>query len=332
MGIRGLTSLISKRAPGAIQKVPDDDLVGKKFAIDSSILMYKFSHASKSHENAHTIGFLNRITSLLHGGILPVFVFDGVPPDEKLSTLKKRKEDKRKLYVKVEALEALLPTLTLESEIDECTRSIAHYRNQIVKVTEEQKADVAELLRVLGIPVVYSPGEAEQTCAFMQRSGIVDYCVTDDSDAFPFGALKVIKLTKLKLKKGGVDVFSLDAVLEGTGLSYASFVDMCILSGCDFCDTVPRIGPVSAFKLIAKHKSIEEAAKQNDALRAPSFRFSKARDIFKAGHQEVGSTALLELDKEGLRNFLRDKGFQSRDIQKWLNKADASRAEYHARN
>lgn len=329
MGVRGLTNLIHKKAPGAKIYVPDTDMVGSKYAIDSSILLYKFSHASKTYEHSHTTGFMNKVVSFLGGGILPVFVFDGQPPDEKMHTLNKRKEDKRKLYTKVEALEEQLPKLVHKDEIEACRKSIEHYRNQIVKVTEVQKSSVLELLGILGIPVVESPGEAEQTCTYLQRTGLCDYCVTDDSDAFPFGGNRVIRLSKLAPKTDHVEVFCLDKILTLLGLSYSSFVDMCILSGCDFCGTIPRVGPVSAFKYMAKYGTIEEFLKAGVVKDPENFEYTKARKIFMADHVPIDVPLKLSpMKSKSLGTFLRGKNFQQREILKWTTKLENARQTY----
>ena len=35
------------------------------------------------------------------------------------------------------------------------------------------------------------------------------------------------------------------------------FIDFCILSGCDYLPTIPKLGPATALKLIKIHKNIE---------------------------------------------------------------------------
>jgi len=49
------------------------------------------------------------------------------------------------------------------------------------------------LLELLGVPVLKAKGEAEALCAQLNREGLVDACITSDSDAFLFGANCVIK-------------------------------------------------------------------------------------------------------------------------------------------
>lgn len=50
-----------------------------------------------------------------------------------------------------------------------------------------------ELLKHLGMPVLRATGEAEALCAQLNSEGLVDACITADSDAFLFGAKCVIK-------------------------------------------------------------------------------------------------------------------------------------------
>ena len=43
-------------------------------------------------------------------------------------------------------------------------------------------------MRLQGLWVVQAPGEAEATCAALNRGGFVDACATNDSDVLLFGA------------------------------------------------------------------------------------------------------------------------------------------------
>jgi flap endonuclease-1 len=45
--------------------------------------------------------------------------------------------------------------------------------------------------------------------------------------------------------------------LEGLQLSHDEFVDLCILLGCDYCDSIKGVGPKTALKLIREYKNIE---------------------------------------------------------------------------
>ena len=53
---------------------------------------------------------------------------------------------------------------------------------------ERQEAEVEAQSWLQGLWVVQAPGEAEATCAALNRGGYVDACVTNDSDVLLFGA------------------------------------------------------------------------------------------------------------------------------------------------
>lgn len=42
------------------------------------------------------------------------------------------------------------------------------------------------------------------------------------------------------------------------------FIDLCILLGCDYCESIRGIGPKRAIDLIKQHKCIEEIMKHID--------------------------------------------------------------------
>jgi flap endonuclease-1 len=46
--------------------------------------------------------------------------------------------------------------------------------------------------------------------------------------------------------------------IEGLGLTHDQFVDLCILLGCDYCDTIRGIGPKTALKLVREYGCIEK--------------------------------------------------------------------------
>ena len=117
MGIRGLNTMLKKVSPESTRDFNISEIKNSIVAIDCSILLYKFKYASKV-PNSHLIGLANRIKFYLMNSILPVFVFDGVPPEAKKSTIEKRHAAKEKLYVRLEELRDKVP------ESDEENRQI----------------------------------------------------------------------------------------------------------------------------------------------------------------------------------------------------------------
>jgi flap endonuclease-1 len=113
----------------------------------------------------------------------------------------------------------------------------------------------------MGVPVVDAPCEAEAQCAELAKAGHVWATATEDMDALTFRTPKLIrKLTMSqtsKDKKQPIIEIDCEKVLSGMGLSYEQFVDLCIMCGCDYTNTIKGIGPKNALKLIREFKNIE---------------------------------------------------------------------------
>src|SRR5258707_1017047 len=95
MGVYGLWSVLDKCA------TPCDysGLRGKRLAVDASIWMYQFSRVNASVDSKRAFivsGIFRRLAKLIHFGIKPVFVFDGLPPLIKREELRRRAEQREK--------------------------------------------------------------------------------------------------------------------------------------------------------------------------------------------------------------------------------------------
>jgi flap endonuclease-1 len=260
MGIRGLNTFIKKICPEAINNNNIDKYIGKKFGIDASILLYKYRHISNLDENltnSHIIGFLNRIKYYKSYNIIPVFVFDGVPPEQKKITLKKRQNIKKRIYEKIEILQDICASSLDEQE--EINKEIFKLSSQIINVTKNHVSDVKKLLNLLQIDYYDAPDEAEKYCVFLQKNKIIDYIVTDDTDVFTFGGINILKST-IKNNIIETDINLLKCKLE---YSDEKFIDFCILSGCDYLPYIPNLAINTVYNLFKKYNNIEDIIKLN---------------------------------------------------------------------
>jgi flap endonuclease-1 len=288
MGIKNLKKIIQKHAPNAISDKPS--LYNRKIAIDSSILLYKYRYMYQE-DNFHIQGFLYKVIELLERGVIPIFIFDGKPPDAKKNTLDKRNDTRVKMKERIEELTTLRNNINVDQKIDvyefindedeitveenEQIKEIKKLNNQIrnieknILIVKKFHSDqVIEFLEYLGIPFLQAISESEETCAYLQKKGLVDYVVTEDTDSLTFGATKVIF---------GEKMYNLDIILSDMDLTYDSFIDLCILCGCDYTTTIPKVGPVNALKLIKKHGSIDNF----DIPLPEDFDYQTSRNLFK---------------------------------------------------
>ncbi len=315
MGIRGLTSLIKKYVPESMSIHPFSYFKGSIIAIDTSILLYKFRY-SNEHPNSHINGFLNKCLCYIKNGILPVFILDGKPPPEKNSTIAKRSKQRKRIEFRISELEKSIEKFNR----DEVMKKIKKLSKQLINVTREHHIEVKELLEILGFSVVSSPGEAEVVCAFLQKDGLVDFTYSDDTDLLALGCKKVLRSNHCS---NTFVQINLDKLLKGLNLNIQEFIDLCILCGCDYCSTIPKVNYDTAYEYIKKHRNIEDVIK-NENIDIPSnFNYKEARSLFH--HKNCNILDIYEInepviDENKLTNFLVDKNYKRKYVKNYTRK------------
>ncbi|XP_063908078.1 flap endonuclease 1 [Zophobas morio] len=332
MGILGLSKLLADLAPQAIKEGEIKHYFGRKVAIDASMCLYQFLIAVRNETGqltsvdgettSHLLGTFYRTIRLIENGIKPVYVFDGKPPDLKSAELNKRQERRE------EAQKAL----DKATELGDVTE-IDRFNRRLVKVTRNHADEAKQLLTLMGVPYVEAPCEAEAQCAAMVKAGLVYATATEDMDALTFGSNILLRhLTFSEARKMPVQEIHLDKVLQGLELDQGAFVDLCILLGCDYTESIRGIGPKRAIELIKKHKSIDEVLKNIDANKYPApqeWNYEGARRLFY--DPEVMEATNIELkwndpDEEGMVKFLcGDKQFNEERVRNGVKKLLKSR-------
>lgn len=129
-----------------------------------------------------------------------------------------------------------------------------NYLRRCVDITHEMALKLIQACREINVDSVVAPYEADGQLAFLNRSKIADFVITEDSDLVLFGCTKI--LFKLDLTGSCVLVDSrklhlaMNCPLEKYTME--KFRHMCILSGCDYLDSLPGIGLAKACKFIMK--------------------------------------------------------------------------------
>lgn len=253
MGIKKMLKFLNTNYPNVIKNINDEDLNGKKIAIDISILLYQVVIAirnsgadmfnNQGEISSHILGLFNKTINLLKMNITPIYVFDGKPPKFKLDTINNRKEIKQKANDKL--------TTDGDNMNDE---DVIKYFKRTVHISKTQIDECIELLEIMGIPYIIAPEEADSQCAELVKCGIADGVLTDDMDILTFGSNKIYRnLTSYKKDKM---IIMKDVVLNELQLNYEQFVELCILFGCDYCDRLRDIKPEIIYNYFMKTKNL----------------------------------------------------------------------------
>ena len=186
---------------------------------------------------------------LIHFGVIPYIVFDGDYLPSKAATeierAKRREESKKKGLEFYRLNKPSQAHLELQKAVD---------------VSPGMALQLIDGLKKLGVQYVVAPYEADAQLAYLERQGIIQGILSEDSDLLVFGAKRL--LTKLDQYGDCIEInradFTACREISLVGWSDAEFRRMAILSGCDYLASINRMGLKSAYRLVRKYKTIEK--------------------------------------------------------------------------
>ncbi|KAJ6157799.1 hypothetical protein N7470_005391 [Penicillium chermesinum] len=200
--------------------------------------------------NRHIDYVLHRVRMLLYFGVIPYMVFDGDNLPSKAATEQDR--HKRRQESKALGLE-----LQRKGRIAEAYQEF----QKAVDVTPYMARQLIEELKKINVQYVVAPYEADPQMVYLEKHGIVQGIISEDSDLLVFGAKRL--LSKLDQHGDCIEINRADFTacrdVSLVGWSDVDFRQMCILSGCDYLANIPKMGLKTAYRSIRKHKNVERA-------------------------------------------------------------------------
>ena len=261
MGIKHLNRYLQQECSKGINKIPLNDLRGKKIAIDTSIYLYRFMG-----ENALLENFYLMISIFREYNIIPLFVFDGKPPKEKNDLLKKRKEEKTIAQKKYIELEQTLNDVS-ESEQLKLKENMEKLKKNFIKIRHTDIENVKLLIQSYGVSYIEAPGEADKLCAKLVCKNKVFACLSEDMDLFVYGCPRVLRY--MSLLKKTVVMYNMKDMLQELDINQEEFRSICIVSGTDYNignDDKSGNNLIKTLKYFKKYKKCEGGRKNNDCL------------------------------------------------------------------
>ncbi|ESZ96805.1 hypothetical protein SBOR_2806 [Sclerotinia borealis F-4128] len=254
MGINGLLPLLkSIQKPCNLKKFD-----GKTLGVDAYGWLHRgtvscaMDLAMEKPTRKYVEYCMHRVRMLLHFGVTPYLIFDGDYLPSKAATEKdreKRRKDSKRL-----GQELLNAGKTSQAYLE---------FQKAVDVTPEMARHVIDELKEMGVQYIVAPYEADAQMVYLERKGIIDGILSEDSDLLVFGAKCL--LTKLDQFGNCIEINKADfcACKDAnlTGWSDVEFRRMAILSGCDYLASMSRMGLKTAYRLVRKHKTIENIVK-----------------------------------------------------------------------
>jgi len=225
MGIQGLAQLLEEHAPDCVEEVDISSLFGQKIALDANqAVMAAVEDEKEGAEPLSSASHAQRVfqytAKFLKEGIKPVFVFDG--------------------------------------EI----KSNPGSSNQ--QATAETLEYCKLLLDLMGVPVVNAPCEASAQAAALVKVGLVNAASSGSSisngsmdSLLAFQAPVVLQNLNPTTTTTAVKKVHFQTAMQLLDLSPDQFVDLCILLGCDYCETIPGMDANIALQWIRDYICME---------------------------------------------------------------------------
>jgi flap endonuclease-1 len=256
----------------AVEKSSLQKLPGKSVALDAYNILYQFIATIRGPDGrplmdrrgritSHLSGLFFRTVNFLEEGLLPVYVFDGRPPELKRKTIERRRE------LRMEALEEYEKALAAKDF--EAARRYAQRAASLEAYMVESSAD---LLKAMGVPYVMAPAEGEAQAAYMASRGSVYASGSQDMDSLLFGSprlvrnLSIVGRRKLPRRNEYVEVepeiIHLQKLLESLEITREQLVDIGLLVGTDYSPQVKGVGPKTALKIVKEYGSLEKAVEK----------------------------------------------------------------------
>jgi flap endonuclease-1 len=255
MGIQHLNRYMKEKcnaATGAIRHISFNDLRGKKIAVDTSIYMYKFSAEGALIDNMYQMIALFRIN-----GIIPYFVFDGKPPQQKYELLKIRKEEKIVAEEKFKQLNIKLADITDYEEKREINGELDSLRRKFVKLSMADTDNVKKLMDLCGVSYGVADGEADKLCAKLVLTKTVYACLSEDMDLFVYGCPRVLRY--ISLLKSSFVMYDFKKILECLQINMEDFRKICVISGTDYNYTATKSKNINLYKTITHYEKFIES-------------------------------------------------------------------------
>jgi len=282
MGIKGLYTYLR----GYRKNIEPFQVSPKRIGVDALSLLYKYKGDTKE--------ILSLLKGLHEAGHKILLVFDGKPPPEKGPEIQTRKDLKMGAAGQAMLIQDFLNT-TDATSLDIKARkfleqSLSRCTTQSWYVTRDMRRAFQDNLWDAGVPYVKSISEADDVLVDLYKGGKLDVILSTDMDYLAAGVECLWTPSKL----GQFEEILLSQLMQGEGVDYEQFVDVCILCRNVTCE--------QAFTWMRHYKSMD-AIMDSSLKGMHRLEYSLDMERMKFSHKEAYSRIRPD-HLERVRNFL----------------------------
>ena len=304
MGIEGFNPFIKKKCPEAFINLPYSFFRGKRIAWDSDNIfrklmsrahkeiVYKTDVCSQELDRDEIVKqwikhCKNEIMKWLNFGVTTIFIFDGQYIDAKSETQQKRRKIKQKQKQDAEEYKAYVESIDPLERTPDMLKEMRKRMAYISTIKPEEKDLLIGILEAAGFPVLTATFEGEKLAAMLCIEGRVEGVYSRDTDIMAMGCpLKITEDAGYAFNPNSgkteqiLSCSVFNPILSALNMSYESFLDLCIMAGCDFNKNIKGCAMTTAYKILSKCGRIEHLPDKY-ATQREILNHHMCRDIFK---------------------------------------------------
>lgn len=346
MGIKGLNKIINQYATSSVSYLNISEFCGSKIAIDSELLLHKFKSIDSENSHIfgflnNIFWYLkNGIIPVYVFDGSP----NNAKQTNVIAKRSNYKEQLYQRVGEIEnQIEEHLENThislgdALSPEFNSLYDKLSKLQKKMscMSVTKKHRNECKYLLKLLGIPYITANEDAEALCVVLHRKNLVDCIYTEDTDIIPYyiasmvndncDQLKPIRILRTTnysknpfyLRENiydfngynrydTINVIDINKIVTQLKMCKETIIDMCIVSGCDFCPCVPKISHDKIYNLMKKHETIENFTRGSGVYVPIDFKYKDARDIFYKNYDQcdIKEIVIGEIDAVRLREYL----------------------------
>lgn len=229
MGIKYLNKyLLTNCSRKSINNTSLKDLYGKTIVVDTFIYLYKYMADGGGELLPKNIEKL--ILTFKKYNIIPIFIFDGKPPQEKRILLEQRRVKKEEAKLKYDTI--LQKIEENEGNSLELTNQLASLKKQFIRIDYEHIQSAKDIMKKHNVIYIDAPGESDQLCVEYVKTQKAWGVLSDDMDMFTYGCGCVLR--DLSLHNHTVKLYILKNILQELNMTIQNFRNILVLSGTDY--------------------------------------------------------------------------------------------------
>lgn len=250
MGIHRLKMYLQTHCLHSTKLLTLSELAHKHIVVDVNIYMHQFEMDHSLVEQMYSMLALFR-----HHNIMSTFVFDGKTPERKQQCVEQRKLQQMQVMAQIEELKTRLQQGEGQGQ-GQLKQQLLALEKQNVHVSEEQRAEIKELIRAFGFPCIDALEEADNVCAQHVIQDKAWACLSDDTDMFVYGCKRVLRSFNVRTQT--VMLFNTVKCLCELDMTPTEFQEVSVLAGTDYnaspCTSVKNGFP-DAMELFKQYKA-----------------------------------------------------------------------------